>query len=185
MLFDWLRWIQSVRHFWVLCFILFYFTTCMISHRKTLVSWKRSSAVGSVANRPNNAVREGTQKHVPPKPNITNRRNAVGKIIPPVAIFKGKACRSEFADSFRSGTSPWLVLEILYKRKIRRFFIFNLLFRNVAKGIKRIIYVKRFMLLVHTGTYWFWNHAISLIHVYQDTWLIAECAGLHKSSSWK
>lgn len=99
----------------------------------------------------------GDTKPCTPKPNIMNRRNAVGKIIPPVAIFKGKSYRSEFADSFPSGTSLWFVLEILYKRKIHRFFIFNLVFRNVTKELNRIICVNRLMLLVRTGTYWFWE----------------------------
>jgi hypothetical protein len=41
--------------------------------------------------------------------------------------------------------------------KYIEFFKLNPVFRNVTKEIKRIIYLYRFMLSVHTGTYWFWE----------------------------
>jgi hypothetical protein len=63
------------------------------------------SAVRSVGNRPRNAVRERTKNHVNHNVHIMNGRNAIGRIIPPVAIFKGKAYLSEFAESFPSGSS--------------------------------------------------------------------------------
>jgi hypothetical protein len=46
----------------------------------------------------------GDKNHAHHNVHIMNGRNAVGRIIPPVVIFKGQAYRSEFADSFPSGS---------------------------------------------------------------------------------